>query len=70
MKLAADWKLALSILYVKELPVGAVIAIVPVDTVQVGCVIAIFAAVGVGGCAFITTSESVLTQPAALMAVT
>lgn len=43
-------------LYVNPVPVGEVIEIEPVDTVQVGCVRLTEAADGDAGCALITTS--------------
>jgi hypothetical protein len=49
--------------------VEEVTVIVPVATVQVGCVTEIAGATGVGGCAFTVTMVAADTQPAELLAV-
>ena len=55
-------------LYVRSEPVGAVMLMVPVATVHVGCVRVIVGAAGVGGCAFIVTGVGWDTQsPAAVL---
>ena len=52
-------------------PVGAVTVIVPVDTVQVGCSVALaVGAAGVAGCALMTTlADATEVHPAALVTV-
>ena len=51
-------------------PVGAVMVIVPVDTVQLGCVNVMVGAAGVGGCILMTIlAEGKEVHPAALVTV-
>ena len=51
-------------------PVGAVIVIVPVATVQVGCTVTLTVGVaGVAGCAFTVTDAAAEVQPLLFFAV-
>ena len=52
------------------MPEGAVMVIVPVATIQIGCVKVTVGAAGVAGWAFIVTVVPVEMQPAELFAVT
>ncbi|WP_229676795.1 hypothetical protein [Pedobacter psychrotolerans] len=64
------WYVPPSILYSKPEPVGALIVMVPVAEVQVGCTAVAIGAAGVAGCALIVILVEAEVQPSLFLTVT